>query len=237
MTDADAYFSLENFEHRALFQGGEPVWMALLQINEYLKNFTPQIEIEVSEGVYLKRRELISIGRGTLIEPGVMIQGPCIIGKNCEIRHGAYLREGTILGDKCHVGHSSELKHSILLNEAAVTHFVYVGDCLIGNFVNLGAGVKCANLRLDRKAVKIVIDGKKWNTNLKKFGAVIGDGAQIGCNSVLNPGTLVGKESFSYPLMNLKGVIPSRSQIDARGVHPIEQKILQKLLWKSTAPK
>ncbi len=237
VTDPKNYFALEDFEHRALFEAGEPVWSSLFHINEYLKSRKPQINIEIPGGVYLTNKEEIHIGEGTIIEPGVMIQGPCVIGKNCEIRHGAYIRENVILGDGCHIGHSAELKHSIVLNGAAITHFVYVGDSIIGNFVNLGAGVKCANLRLDRKDVSVTIDGKKWNTGLKKFGAVVGDLVQIGCNSVLNPGTLVGKESFSYPLMNLKGIIPERSQIDARGIRVIEQKILEKLIWKSTARK
>lgn len=193
------------------------------------------MEIDIPQGVFLQNPELISIGKGTVIEPGVMIIGPCIIGKNCVIRHGAYLREDVILGDGCHIGHSSELKHSIVLNHAAATHFVYVGDSILGASVNLGAGVKCANLRLDRR--EVAVQGVK--TGLRKFGAIVGDKTQIGCNCVLNPGTLIGKESFSHPLVNLKGLIPARSQVDAKGVRPIEQKILEKLLWQSstTAPK
>lgn len=238
--DLEAFFQLDSFEHRTLWKAGEPVWYALLHLKDYLKKRNScRIEIDIPEGVHLKRQELISIGKGTVIEPGVFIQGPCIIGKNCTIRHGAYIRESVILGDDCHIGHSTELKHSILLNRAAATHFVYVGDSILGSFVNLGAGVKCANLRLDRRDVPVQIDGKKIQTGLKKFGAIVGDRVQIGCNSVLNPGTLVGRECFSHPLMNLKGTIPPRSQIDAEGIRPIEQKILEKLLWQSTstAPK
>jgi NDP-sugar pyrophosphorylase family protein len=192
-----------------------------------------KIEIEIPEGVYLERKELISIGKGTVIEPGVFIRGPCMIGKNCTIRHGAYLRESVILGDQCHIGHGTELKHSVLLDRAAATHFVYVGDSILGHSVNLGAGVKCANLRLDRADVSVRFNGKKLKTGLKKFGAIVGDRVQIGCNSVLNPGTLIGRESFSFPLMNLKGTIPSRSQIDTKGIRPIEQNLLEKLLWQS----
>ena len=237
--DSESFFSLDRFAHRSLWKEGLPVWSPLLVLNEYLsqKNHY-RIEINIPEGVTLKRGELISIGEGTIIEPGVFIQGPCIIGKNCTIRHGAYIRESVICGDHCHIGHSAELKHSILLDHAAATHFVYVGDSILGSHVNLGAGVKCANLRLDRGDVSIRIDGKKIKTGLKKFGAIVGDRVQIGCNSVLNPGTLVGKESFAYPLMNLAGFIPPRSQVSAKGVQPIEQKILEKLLWQSstTAP-
>jgi NDP-sugar pyrophosphorylase family protein len=236
MIDVETFFSLQRFAHRSLWKEGEPVWFPLLYLNEYLKKKNPcQIEIDIPEGVFLEHQELISIGEGTLIEPGVLIQGPCIIGKHCTIRHGAYIRPSVICGDHCHIGHSTELKHSILLDHAAATHFAYVGDSILGNQVNLGAGVKCANLRLDRRDVHLSIDGKKIKTGLKKFGAIVGDRVQIGCNSVLNPGTLVGRESFSDPLMDLRGFIPSRSQVNARGIQPIEQKILEKLLWQSTS--
>lgn len=237
--DTETFFSINSFAHKALWKKGDPVWMPLHYIMDYLKGQSFQIEIEVPDNVHLVNKELISIGEGTVIEPGVMIVGPCIIGKNCVLRHSAYLREGVILGDGCHIGHSTELKHSILLDQAAATHFVYVGDSILGTSVNLGAGVKCANLRLDRKEVTVWFEGKKWGTGLKKFGAIVGDRVQIGCNSVLNPGTLVGKESFAYPLTNIQGFIPMHSQIDAKGIHPIHPKLLGNLLWQSSsiAPK
>ncbi len=231
MLDVEDFFFLDSFAHRSLWKKGEAVWFPLIHLNEYLNEKNPcRIEIEIPEGVFLENRESISIGEGTLIEPGVFIQGPCMIGKHCRIRHGAYIRPEVICGDHCQIGHSAELKHSILLDHAAATHFVYVGDSILGNRVNLGAGVKCANLRLDRGEVKV----GKIKTGLKKLGAIVGDRVQIGCNSVLNPGTLIGMESFSYPLMNLKGVILKRSQVTEKGIGPIEQKILEKLIWQST---
>ena len=175
-----------------------------------------RIEIKIPPGVHLDRPEWISIGLGTVIEPGVYIQGPCIIGKGCVLRHGAYLRDGVICGDRSVIGHSSEIKHSILLDEAAATHFTYVGDSILGGGANLGAGVKCANLRLDRTEVTVSLDGKWVRTGLKKFGAVIGDRVQIGCNCVLNPGTLIGRESFSHPLLNFGGTIPPRCRISGK---------------------
>lgn len=237
MANKDPFFSLDKYAHRSLWkENAPPPWFPLFWLAEYIeKKNLCKIEIEIPEGVFLQKKEQISIGSGTVIEPGVLIQGPCIIGKNCLIRHGAYLRGPFICGDGCHIGHSAEIKHSILLDRSAATHFVYVGDSILGNDVNLGAGVKCANLRLDRRDIAVQIDGKKEKTGLKKLGAVIGDRVQIGCNSVLNPGTLVGKESLSYPLMNLTGFIPPRSQIDRQGVRPIEQKTLEKLLCRSTA--
>lgn len=236
----DSFFCLEQFAHKELWLEKEPVWHPLLLLSSYLQTARlGKIEIKIPDGVFLENKELISIGAGTLIEPGVMIQGPCIIGKDCVLRHGAYLRGPLILGDRCRVGHSTELKHSIFLNDTHATHFVYVGDSILGNSVNLGAGVKCANLRLDRKEVSVRIDQKLLKTGLRKFGAIIGDRSQIGCNSVLNPGTLFCKESFAFPLMNLSGFIPPRSQISGKGIQPIEKKILGKLLWhpSSTAPR
>lgn len=228
---------LKNFAHKELWKEDEPIWHPLLALDDYLKSEVFKIKIEIPLGIFLKNPELISIESGTTIEPGVMIYGPCIIGKNCYIRHGAYIRENVILGDGCQIGHSAELKHSILLNGAAATHFTYVGDTILGNFVNLGAGVKCANLRIDRKEIAATYNGKLIETGLKKFGAIVGDFVQIGCNSVLNPGTIIGEESFAHPLSNIKGTIPPRSQIDANGIFPIDQKVLEKLLWKSIAPK
>ena len=229
MFTPETFFSLESFAHQSLWKTGDPVWSALHSLNEYLKVATHQIEVEIPQGVYLENGDRISIGNGTLLDPGVYIQGPCIIGKNCTIRHGANLRGGVILGDGCVIGHGTEVKQSILLDGAHATHLCYVGDSILGAGVNLGAGVKCANLRLDRKEILI----SKVKTGLKKLGAIIGDGAQIGCNCVLNPGTLVGKEVVSHPLLNLGGYIPARSQV-ARGrdwnVAPSAGKILERLL-------
>jgi NDP-sugar pyrophosphorylase family protein len=224
MIDPNVFFSLEDFEHKDLWQDGQPVWQALYNLNTYFKK-SFKIDIEIPQGVFLSRPELISIGEGTIIEPGVYIQGPCIIGKNCNIRHGAYIRGSVVVGDDCSIGHCAELKHCILLNGASATHFVYIGDSIVGNYVNLSAGVKCANLRLDREEIMVNIGGERYNTGLKKFGAIIGDRSQIGCNCVLNPGTFIGKDSLCHPLMNLSGFVPGNAQVSKKGIH-----ILEKLL-------
>lgn len=228
----DLFFSLRKFKHRSLWKEGEPVWSALHSLSKYLETLRFKIEIDSLVGVHLERPELISIGPGTVIEPGVMIQGPCVIGSRCIIRQGAYLREGTILGDGCIVGHSAELKQSILLDGAAATHFVYVGDSILGNEVNLGAGVKCANLRLDRKNVQIHWENSVLKTGLKKFGAIVGDRAQIGCNSVLNPGTLIGKGALCHPLVTLSGYVPAGSLVKSDRSMQIEssgKRLLEKI--------
>ncbi len=231
---AKDFFSLETFAHQALWQNEEFVWQALSRMDHYFQEFPFALELlKVPSHVHLDRPEQIFIGEGTVIEPGVYIQGPCILGPGCIIRHGAYLRGGVICGKNCVIGHASEIKHSIFFNGAQAAHLVYVGDSILGNRVNLGAGVKCANLRLDRQEVKISFKGDKIGTGLKKMGAILGDGCQIGCNTVINPGTLVGSECAAYPLTNLHGVIPSRTRIKNNqselDLDPLEVSILERL--------
>lgn len=202
----EPFFDISNFSHKALWQEGLPVWSPLKLLKDYFNSLhLGKIEVEIPDGVFLKHPELISIGKGTVIEPGVFIVGPCVIGENCVISHGAYLRGYVILGDGCVIGHSAEIKHSILLNGAKATHFVYVGDSIIGAGANLAAGVKCANLRLDRQEVA--------GTGMKKFGAIVGDGVQIGCNCVINPGTFIEKGAICYPLLTIGGTILAGSLV------------------------
>jgi NDP-sugar pyrophosphorylase family protein len=206
------FFSLEAYFHRELFEGSTYVWDALHRLAPYLEEQElGKIEVKVPPTAYLINPELISIGEGTVIEPGAYIEGPAIIGRNNQIRHGAYIRGNVITGEKCIIGHSTEVKHSIFLNGAHAAHFNYVGDSILGNNVNLGAGVKLANFRLDQKDVTVLLQGQKILTGLKKMGAIIGDGAQLGCNAVTNPGTLIGPKAFCYPCVNIKGIIPSRA--------------------------
>jgi UDP-N-acetylglucosamine diphosphorylase / glucose-1-phosphate thymidylyltransferase / UDP-N-acetylgalactosamine diphosphorylase / glucosamine-1-phosphate N-acetyltransferase / galactosamine-1-phosphate N-acetyltransferase len=206
------FFSLAAFFHRELFEKAGYVWEALERLLPYLeRKKLGLIEVKVPSTAYLTRPELISIGIGTVIEPGAYIEGPAIIGPNNQIRNGAYIRGGVITGEGCVIGHATEVKHSILLNSVQAAHFNYVGDSILGNGVNLGAGVKLANYRLDHKDVAILWQGEKISTGLRKLGAIIGDGAQIGCNAVTNPGTLIGPEAFCYPCENIKGIISSRA--------------------------
>ncbi len=208
---SDHYFSLEGFAHQELFEGSF-VWEALQHLDSYLeKQLLGKIAVKVPSTVHLIHPELISIGPETVIEAGAYIQGPAIIGAKNTIRHGAYIRGGVITGEGCVIGHATEVKHSILLNRAQAAHFNYVGDSIIGNDVNLGAGVKLANYRLDHKEVTILFQGKKITTRLRKFGAIIGDGAQIGCNAVTSPGTFIGPKALCYPCLNIKGIIPSKA--------------------------
>jgi len=208
------YFDLSSFRHASLFQDVVLVWDVLPKIKDYL-NTTKLglLEGDISPHAWLINPETISIGKGTVMEPGVYIKGPCIIGENCSIRHGAYIRGNVIVGDRCVIGHDTEIKNTVLLNDAHAAHFAYLGDCILGNNVNLGAGTKCANLRLDMGQISIRVESVKLMTGLKKFGAIVGDNTHLGCNSVSNPGSLIGQNVKTYPCTNYGGLILSESVV------------------------
>ncbi|NDD58251.1 MAG: hypothetical protein EBZ47_03230, partial [Chlamydiae bacterium] len=135
------------------------------------------------------------------------------IGDFSQIRSHAYIRGNVITGTHCLIGHTTEIKNSILLNHAAAPHFNYLGDSILGNYTNLGAGAKCSNLRLDKKNIHIIVAGKVFNTNRQKLGLILGDYSQLGCNSVTNPGTIFGQKVLCYPCVTVSGYIPNHSLI------------------------
>jgi len=209
LTSPTSFFSLESFYHKDLFLGNEHVWDALKNLSSYLSTLSlGKIEREIPDGVTLVQKDRISIGKDCIIEPGAYIQGPCVIGDGTSVRHGAYIRGDVIIGKNCVIGHASEIKHSILLDRASAAHFNYVGESILGNQTNLGAGVVCANLRLDKKPIHIIISGKVFMTNMTKLGLILGDHSQMGCNSVSNPGTVFGRDSFCLPCVNVGGYVP-----------------------------
>jgi len=208
------FFDLAEFEHAPLFRAFQFPWEVLSVINEYLNNRPlGQIEVDIPDGAFLHSSDLISIGEGAVIEPGAYIRGPCVIGKNSVVRHGAYIRGNVIVGDRCVVGHATEAKNTIFLDGAQAGHFAYLGDTILGVKCNVGAGTKCANLKLDWKEIVVKHEGRSFPTELRKFGAILGDHVQIGCNAVSNPGTLVGPHSRCYPCLNFGGVIPPHSVV------------------------
>lgn len=208
------FFDLSHFEHQILFQNDSLPWLVLQQLTAYLNSQSLGVlKGTISPSAYLINPELISIGEGSVVEPGAYIQGPCIIGKQCVVRHGAYIRGHVLTGDGCVIGHDTEVKHSIFLNRAHAAHFAYVGDSILGNDINLGAGTICANLKLDRSLITLRLQELCIETQMRKLGAIIGDKTQIGCNTVCNPGTLLGKEVLCNPCLNIQGFIPSRSCI------------------------
>jgi UDP-N-acetylglucosamine diphosphorylase / glucose-1-phosphate thymidylyltransferase / UDP-N-acetylgalactosamine diphosphorylase / glucosamine-1-phosphate N-acetyltransferase / galactosamine-1-phosphate N-acetyltransferase len=217
--EPDLFFDLSSFAHRDLFAGCRFVWEALSRIQSYLAQHTlGEIQVDIPPGAFLANPELISIGKGSVVEPGAYIQGPCLIGEGCTVRHGAYIRGQFIAGDGCVIGHTTEVKNTVFLNGAHAAHFAYVGDSILGNRVNLGAGTKCANLRLDGGQVVVHFEGKRYPTGLRKFGAIIGDDGQVGCNAVTNPGTLLGKGVFCCPCLNVSGVVMSGIIKASKGV-------------------
>jgi NDP-sugar pyrophosphorylase family protein len=200
-------FDLAQTEHAAIFSGCQYAWDALKKIESYLLANVKHALHNTCEGVaYIGAN--VSIGEGTVLEDGVMIKGPAIIGKNCQIRHNAYLRENVIIGDNCVVGNSTEIKNSLLFNNAGAPHYNYVGDSILGYKAHLGAGVKISNIKLIKGNISLEMDGKSFDTGLRKFGALLGDGAEIGCNAVLNPGSIVGRGAVVYPNVFWRGVLP-----------------------------
>lgn len=148
--------------------------------------------------------EAIFVGPGAVVEPGALVKGPCIIESQTEVRQGAYVRGKCIVGARCIVGHTTEMKTSIMLDGAKAGHFVYIGDSAVGNETNLGAGTKLANLKIRESTIRVMAYGTKIVTNLRKFGAILGDHVETGCNSVTNPGTVLGKSCQVFPLTSVR---------------------------------
>lgn len=209
------FFNLDGFEHKSLFYDSnvEYVWDVLRLLGDYLDQLVvPEIHGKLMKGAYLLG-EKIFIGPGSEVEPGAVIKGPTYIGANTQIRQGAYIRGTVLVGDNCVVGHSTEIKNSIMLPGAHAAHFAYVGDSILGNHVNLGAGSRLANLKLDQSNVTVRVAERTYDTGLRKLGAIVGGRVEIGCNAVLNPGTLLGPGCMAYPLTLLRGFYPANSLI------------------------
>ncbi|MDD5259004.1 MAG: glucose-1-phosphate thymidylyltransferase [bacterium] len=165
--------------------------------------------------------DAIYIGPGTIVEPGVLIKGPTIIGDYTEVRQGAYIRGNVLVGDKCVVGHTTEMKSAVMLGESKAGHFAYIGDSILGK-VNLGAGTKLANLKIIESTIVLNINNKKYETGLRKFGAILADGVETGCNSVTTPGTILGKNALLYPNGTARGYYPPNSIIKIKQSQEIE---------------
>lgn len=188
---------------RELFEEAEYPWQMLPKIKEYIKKL-------IREGIegYRLIAEDVLVGEGVKIYPTATIEGPAIIGAHSEVRPGAFIRGNVIAGEGCVIGNSSELKNSILLDKVQIPHYNYVGDSILGYKSHTGAGTVCSNLKTDGKNVVIHAD-TDYETGLRKVGAILADGADIGCGSVINPGTVVGKNTSAYPLTALRGVYPA----------------------------
>ncbi len=227
MLSPSSFFDLEGFAHEELFLGLEMVWEVLPRIGPWLEAHAPrgrELRGEVMEGAWLEG-EGIYVAEGALVEPGAYIKGPAWIGPGTRISHGAYLRGNVLTGKDCTIGHATEVKNSLFLDGAQAPHFAYVGDSVLGKGTNLGAGTKLSNLTVSstkdpstgkRPTLKIRVDDRVYDTGLEKFGAVLGDGAQTGCNAVLNPGTLLGRDVLVYACASVRGYVPPRSIVKLR---------------------
>ncbi len=165
----------------------------------------------LSEEEYEKRGENIWVAKSAVIFPTAYIHGPAIIGKYAEVRHGAFIRGNAIVGEGAVVGNSTELKNVILFNKVQVPHYNYVGDSILGYKSHMGAGAITSNVKSDKTLVTVFVNGEKVETHLKKMGAILGDEVEVGCNSVLNPGTVVGPKSNIYPLSMVRGYVAESS--------------------------
>jgi bifunctional UDP-N-acetylglucosamine pyrophosphorylase / glucosamine-1-phosphate N-acetyltransferase len=213
-------FDLSQTAHAAIFDGCEYSWEALTKIQAYLEaHLRPALHNRCDGEAYIG--EKVFIGEGTLVEDGVMIRGPAIIGRNCQIRHNAYIRENVIIGDDCVIGNSCEIKNTLLFNHTVAPHFNYVGDSILGYRAHLGAGVKISNFKLTPGNIVVEFDGRRFDTGLRKFGALLGDHADIGCNAVLNPGSIIGRSSIIYPNTNWRGVLPANKIVKNQAAQEI----------------
>jgi NDP-sugar pyrophosphorylase family protein len=204
------YLTLEHTAHPKLFENQTYVWNALKQIASYLQfRLKPAVLGELLGKPYISGQ--VFVGAGTIVEQGAVLKGPAWIGENCHIRSGCYVRENVIVGDGVVMGNSCEFKNSILFNEAQVPHFNYVGDSIVGYRAHLGAGVILSNVKLDHREISVTTAEGQIATGLTKFGAIIGDRTEIGCNAVINPGSVIGRDCIIYPGTNFRGVLPPNS--------------------------
>ena len=202
-------FGLSCFQHAELFSGSTAAWEPLARLPGFLRSvLCPGIRGEVEDGAHIAGD--VEIAEGVRVEAGAYIRGPALIGPGTEVRHAAYLRGNVLIGADCVIGHVSECKNAILLDCAQAPHFAYVGDSVLGNDVNLGAGTRLANLKIVPGTIAVRHpDGTSVDTGLRKLGALLGDGVQIGCNTVTSPGTVIGRDSIVYPGAPLQGTIPA----------------------------
>ena len=181
----------------------ERLWEAVPKIADFLMLLSKQLPAS-----YREVQPSVWVGPNTEIAPTAMIVGPAIIGANCQIRHGAFVREHVICGDDVIIGNATEVKNSILFDGVQIPHFNYVGDSILGYKAHLGAGAIISNFKSTGDEIHVTIDQKKVGSGLNKLGALLGDRVEVGCNSVLYPGTIIGSDSIVYPLTPVRGTIP-----------------------------
>ena len=200
-------YNLEETIAGDIFVGCEYPWEVLPKIKDFIISLGESLDSEE----YEKVGDNVWIAKSATVAPTAYINGPAIIGKNAEIRHCAFIRGNAIVGENAVVGNSTELKNVILFNNVQVPHYNYVGDSILGYKSHMGAGSITSNVKSDKKLVVVKNGDKKIETGLKKFGAMIGDNVEVGCGSILNPGSVIGKNTNIYPLSSVRGVVKEGS--------------------------
>lgn len=213
MFDWSEFFAIDNLISTELFKRVEDPAEVLNELGDYIKEVGPKLGSEYSE-----LGHEIWVHNSAKIDPVAHLTGPVIIGPDVEILYTVYLRGNVILERGAKLANSTEVKNAILLPNACCPHFNYVGDSIMGYKAHLGAGVILSNLRSDRQNIEIKMPNGNWQTGRHKFGAVLGDCVEVGCQSVLNPGTLVGKDSKIYPLSSICGYFPANSKVGNRPI-------------------
>ena len=200
-------YNLDETIAKELLENVTYPWEALPKIEEFIIELGKKLDTNI----YEKKGENIWIAKSAKVAPTAYINGPVIIGEDAEIRHCAFIRGKAIVGNGAVVGNSTELKNVILFNKVQVPHYNYVGDSILGYKAHMGAGSITSNVKSDKKLVVVKNGTEKIETGLKKFGAMLGDNVEVGCNSVLNPGTVIGRNTNIYPLSSVRGVIKENS--------------------------
>lgn len=198
---------------RELLESVEYPWEALKGIGDFIRKIGPALD----PGVYEQRGEEIWVAKSAKVAPTASLNGPLIIDENAEIRHCAFIRGSAIVGKGSVVGNSTELKNVIIFNSVQVPHYNYVGDSILGHKSHMGAGSITSNVKSDKTLVSVKDGKEEIKTGLKKFGAMLGDNVEVGCNSVLNPGTVIGRNTNVYPLSMVRGVVPADSIYKKKG--------------------
>lgn len=206
-------YSLDETIAKDLFEGATYPWEVLPKISGFIK----ELGATLSEEEYEKVGEDVWIAKTAKVFPSAYINGPAIIGKNAEVRHCAFIRGNAIVGEGAVVGNSTELKNVVLFNKVQVPHYNYVGDSILGFKAHMGAGSITSNVKSDKKLVVVKSELGNIETGIKKFGAMLGDEVEVGCGTVLNPGSVVGKHSNIYPLSSVRGFVPANSIYKRQG--------------------
>ena len=206
-------YSLDQTIAKDIFKGVTYPWEVLPKISSFIL----ELGATLSEDEYEKRGENVWVAKSAKVAPTAFINGPAIIGKDAEVRHCAFIRGNAIVGEGAVVGNSTELKNVILFNKVQVPHYNYVGDSVLGYKSHMGAGSITSNVKSDKKLVVVKAGDEKIETGMKKFGAMLGDEVEVGCGSVLNPGTVVGNHSNIYPLSSVRGFVPANSIYKKQG--------------------